>query len=276
MNYNDIQHETWRQFHKAAMESWKRNEKIIHSAHMDNIHVLEKFSERIPTLEELSQLVSPLGWDVQYVDGYTAPWIIADLLANKTLPVSSSIRPIDKLHFADEPDLIHDVFGHFPILFDDSVRSRIEHWASIAVKTPIDTLDRASFYINKAAVDKARFSSKEYEVLENTSKEIQSLIIPKPSKFSLMDRFYFWCFEFGILQTNGNTKVFGAGLLSSLSELEKLNNDGLLAGNICLEKLNAEYEIADEQKNYLVADSFSQYDFVLRELTTDRGNLWMA
>lgn len=275
MNYSDIEHETWRQFHKAAMDSWKRNEKIIHKAHMANIHVLEKFSERIPTIDELSDLVADVGWKVAYVDGYTAPWVIADLLSKKTLPVSSSIRPIDKLHFADEPDLIHDVFGHFPILFDDEVRVKIESWAELAVSTPTDTLDRASYYINKAAVDKSRFSNKQYEVLENTSKEIQSLMIPKPSKFSLLDRFYFWFFEFGILHTGRDTKVFGAGLLSSLSELEKLNCNTVQTNKICYDSLTAQYEIADEQKSYLVAESFSEYDKVFSQLTDSRGSACM-
>ena len=267
MNYNSVQHETWKQFYQAAMSSWKRNEKIIHDAHMANVHVLEKFSDRIPTIDELNDLVSSVGWKVSYVDGYTAPWIIAELLSKKTLPVSSSIRPLDKLHFADEPDLIHDVFGHFPILFDDGVRAKIETWAKLAVSTPCDTLDKAAYYINKAAVDKARFTTNEYGVLEQTAKDIHSLTLPKPSKFSLLDRFYFWFFEFGILKIQGETKIFGAGLLSSLSELEKIQNEVIDVTSICFKKLNSDYEIADKQKVYLVGENFSDYERVFEEIS---------
>ena len=93
----------------------------------------------------------------------------------------------------------------------------------MAVSTPSD-IDKAAYYINKAAVDKARFTTSEYGVLEQTAKDIHSLTLPKPSKFSLLDRFYFWFFNLRFSKS-GETKIFGAGLLSSLSELEKIQNE---------------------------------------------------
>ena len=140
MLYTESEQSTWREFYKTALKNWESNKDIIHEGHLNNIKVLSDFSNKIPSLVELNEVLKPISWKAEYVDGYTAPWLIAAMLSRKTLPISRSIRPKDKIFFADEPDLIHDVFGHFPILFHTEIRELIEAWSKLAVSSNIDVL----------------------------------------------------------------------------------------------------------------------------------------
>ena len=266
MFYTASEHNTWREFYQSALENWEENSEIIHDGHLNNIKVLHSFCSRIPTLAELNEILKPISWQAKYVDGYTAPWLIAEMLSKNTLPISRSIRPKEKIYFADEPDLIHDVFGHFPILFNKEIRERIEAWSKVAVSSSIDVLDKASYYLNKAAVDRNRFDLDTYKLLEQTSKNVSKIIKPHPSRFGLLDRFYFWFFEFGILNLEGKSKVFGAGLLSSLEELNTIRAGKFSRQKINYNSLTKSYEISDQQTNYLFGDNFSEYDCVLKEI----------
>lgn len=68
------------------------------------------------------------------------------------MPVSQKIRPSNALHFAREPDFIHDIFGHFPVLFSEEYRDLLSAWTEQSSFLPIYEGDRANYHLNKMMV----------------------------------------------------------------------------------------------------------------------------
>ncbi|RZA25909.1 MAG: hypothetical protein EOP10_05345 [Proteobacteria bacterium] len=265
--YSEENHETWRNFFKEARKSWATHNSIIHPFYRDNAYRLEEFSNRIPTLDQLNSALSAIGWSSRYVDGLVPGWEIADLLQNKIMPVSRKIRPAEELHFASEPDLIHDIFGHFPTLFADEYRDLLSRWARPSSALPIYEGDRANYHLNKMMVlYNGLISDKSQEELILSSKHLCNFLVQNPTPSQTFDKAYFWIFEFGIIQQADQRLVLGAGILSSLNELEKL-----AFGDCELEELNSEnilesYNISSHQDKYLVVPYLDRFHAILEEI----------
>ena len=76
----------------------------------------------------------------------------------------------------------------------------------------------------------------------------------------LLARLYWYTVEFGLIDTPGGLRVYGAGILSSPGEVQRalVDPSPLRIGFDLRRVLRTRYEIDDFQKTYFVIDSFGQ------------------
>lgn len=261
--------ETWLDFSRAFFSHIRRFDHLLHPSYRNNLHVLHDFSGRIPTLADIKHILHPFGWTAQYVDGYAPPWRIARMVARRIMPVSHRIRPKNEIMFAREPDFIHDLFGHLPTLCDAEYRRLLLRWASGATKETVTPIDRAQYHLNKLTVQSQDQVPRDaFDRLQSANQSLAAFSQRRPSRLFRQDKIYFWMFEFGMIESLGEKKIFGAGILSSLSELEKIATQPILTARLTPESCQTHYNISSEQNRYLVMPTMAAYDEFLDEMSS--------
>lgn len=266
-SYSAEDQETWRKFYGAMEKVWHGYAAILHPFYRQHVGRMEVFRHRIPQLSEINALLESIGWRAAYVEGLAPPWVIARSLHEKVLPISKSIRAPHEIFFASEPDLIHDIFGHLPSLFDPDYRNLLGTWAAAAASFPISAVDQTNYHLNKLIVQsQGRIEAEGLGFLEKAAAGIEQFISLYPSPSSIFEKTYFWIFEFGLIRVESRVQVLGAGLLSSLNELDRIH-----AGNFALRELSSEsimssYNISSLQEGYLAASSIGHCYELIRAM----------
>jgi phenylalanine-4-hydroxylase len=82
-----------------------------------------KLSERgIPDMAGLSDRLQKItGWRVVPVVELVPDDVFFDHLANRRFPAGAFIRSEEEMDYLKEPDIIHDIFGHVPLLANPSL-----------------------------------------------------------------------------------------------------------------------------------------------------------
>lgn len=194
--YSEANHEAWRKLFARMQPRW---EKYANEHFMWGIENLALDPNAVPRLEEVNQFLNPLtGFKAKAVSGYVPAFQFFDSLRNREFPTTITIRRADKLDYLPEPDIFHDIAGHVPMHTD---------------KAFADTLVR----FGEAAHTAAEIAQSIRDEDERAHK-IANII-------KAMARFFWFTIEFGLMRgKNGETKVYGSGLLSSFERSSIASN----------------------------------------------------
>lgn len=178
--------------------------------------------DRIPKFEEVNEeLYAATGWELVPVPGLVPAHAFFTHLATKAFPVTHWMRPKERMNYLQEPDLFHDMFGHVPLLMN-----------------PVFSQYLAAF--GRGGCRAFRLGDK--NCLENLA------------------RLYWYTVEFGLMKQKQETKIYGAGILSSPGEVvfsidsPSPNRLGFDMKRI----MQTDFIISDYQQSYWVIDSFDQ------------------
>lgn len=258
---------TWQQFFVSIEKCWSQYAHMIHPFYFNHINKLREFTKTIPSLSDVQEMLKPIGWQAVHVEGYAPPWEISRMYDQQTVAISKTIRTPEEVDFANEPDLIHDFFGHLPCLFSPEYRTLLKAWSAAASKAPVSELDKAYYHLNKViAQTEGHIESKDLEHLKKASKEISFFTSQSPTPVLIFDHAYFWIFEFGIVKHNQGIQVLGAGLLSSLNELKKLAAGDFFKASLDAKSARSSYHISVQQDGYLMAENIDQYFSILKDI----------
>jgi phenylalanine-4-hydroxylase len=227
--YTSEEHMTWRTFISRHEERAQNNGVDVFSKGLKQLSFSRK---TIPEIMSVSQVIKgSSGYELILVDKLLPPIDFFNLLKQSKFPVSISIRPKIQLEFytSENPDLIHDLFGHCPFLID---------------KSYADFLRRLSEY--------------SYKKIRN---------FPQAEKY--LSRFYWYTIEFGLVQTPEGIKAYGAGILPSQTESSNALESGKKRQELFNidEILESDFEVTQTQKIYYVIENMQfLYDFNLKIL----------
>jgi len=192
--------------------------------------------KRIPKFKDVSeQLADSTGWEIVGVSGFVPNEIFFKHFVNKRFPVSCSIRSLDDSHFEEYPDLFHDIYGHTPLLICPEVSDILLACASGILK----------------AIDIGR---------EDLVKRIVAA--------------YWFSLEVGLVKEQGDVRVYGAAIASSVNEsLHAIDDKSPNLIRFDLDRvMRTEYDMLDLQQTYFVLDdiadlqNLAEQDFFERAL----------
>ncbi len=238
--YSEANHDAWRKLFARMQPRW---EKYANEHFMRGIENLALDPNAVPRLEDVNQFLNPLtGFKAKAVSGYVPAFQFFDSLRNREFPTTITIRRADKLDYLPEPDIFHDIAGHVPMHTD---------------KAFADTLVR----FGEAAHTAAEIAQGIREEDERAHK-IANII-------KAMARFFWFTIEFGLMRgKNGETKVYGSGLLSSFGEIEYcIESPDVQRYPVQLEwVVNQYFEIDKYQPLLFIVDSFDHLFSLVDEL----------
>ena len=224
--YTAADHETWRKLYA------RQSALLPGLAARRFIELLPQLdaAQSIPRFEDINARLMPAtGWQLVGVPGLIPEVPFFTLLANKRFPVTDWIRTPAEFDYVVEPDIFHDLFGHVPLLFDASNADHIAAYGQGALKA---------------------------HALENSDPSCKGAV-------EHLARLYWYTIEFGLLREAGQSRAYGAGLLSSPGELQHcvqseeplrlmLTNESEL-----LRCMGSSYKIDTFQSQYFVINDFA-------------------
>lgn len=186
-----------------------------------------KISEReIPQLSEISKTLDsgPTHMHLVPAEGALDYVYFYQYIENRGFPVTQFIRHGSNPEFTPEPDIVHDCLGHVPPLVN------------------------ASYADFLTMIGKAAMIAKRSE---------------KPDVVFALKRFSWFSTEFGLIDEGGETKIFGAGILSSCGEIPfSLSSDVLRRPFETKVVVETDYNPSQMQDKLFIIPS---YEFLWKE-----------
>lgn len=99
-------------------------EKLSNTLHPNEV---VKFSELDAELLQNTQ------WSIEVVRGLIPVEHFFQLLAQKKFCSSTWLRNLDQLDYLEEPDMFHDIFGHIPLLMDETFASFMQFFGQLGL-----------------------------------------------------------------------------------------------------------------------------------------------
>lgn len=131
--YTPADHEVWQVLFERQMQKLPA---IASQDYLDGIEKAGFTAEHIPNFDkEINPKLQALtGWTVVACEGLVPIKEFFELLADKKFPASTWLRTMEQLEYLEEPDMFHDIFGHVPLLSNQSICHFLQELARIALR----------------------------------------------------------------------------------------------------------------------------------------------
>lgn len=269
--------EVWGRVLRNLETLWKTTEKRFFANYLSGLERLKISASRIPSLSDVNQMLSEIGWQAVYVDGMVDDHLYHEMQSHSYFPVARRLRSLRDIDHSAAPDFIHDVIGHLPMLFEADYRSLINTWARRAFAAPRDKID-----VDMSRGLAALIEAKERDVLdpaeiEDKTIELQDLHRKarrkRPSQAARYHRFYAWAIELGVIADDRDgIRVCGSAALSSRGELQKLFNGETQLISFIDNALNTPVDYTEPQNSLFFVRGFSEYRDVLESIQPGAGS----
>lgn len=218
--------ETWYEFSKKIKGLHLKYRTYMHDSYLEGLENFAYSEYRIPSLSMLSSCLERWGWRAIWVNGYVPSGVYASLIARGYFPIACVIRKKAFLEHSPSPDFIHDIWGHLPLLCNQTYNQYIKEIATAIENSETNKFDQVLYEAElkashlKQAIE-SPYSS-EFISAQQVLSQAQEMANKFPSQQMKLSRMFLWSIEFGLMGTlSKSLKIIGAGILSA--PLEYLN-----------------------------------------------------
>ncbi len=244
---------------------------LTNNAHPTYFEGLEKTGiglESIPKIEDINIKLNQLGWQAVAVDGFLPPAVFMEFQARKVLAIALNIRSFEHMLYTPAPDIIHESAGHAPFLVDIDYAEFLQRFGELGMQAVSNQhdLDIYEAVRQLSIVKESSSSSKdEIDAAQQLVKELQNKKVA-PSEANLLARLHWWTVEYGLVGDTADYAIYGAGLLSSLSESQGCVDDKAVKKlPLTLNAVRTSYDITQPQPQLFVTESCRHLSQVLAE-----------
>ena len=266
---SEIDWSTWSQLIRELSLARQRNINWFSDGYLYGVDSISLSPKSIPDIEEINNALCHVGWEAVYVEGMIPSDKYVEMQLRKILPITFSIRDNSSIYYSVTPDFIHDLMGHVCMMFDESFRLLIEEWTRkhVSIVPSIIELEAGQATVELVEVSKCHnFDIAKVDEKRSKWLYLNQLCDKQKSRFALMQRFYAWAIEFGILLADNHPKLLGTASLSSVFEQNRIFNNNVSLRPFHKEALNTPADYSRIQDTFFVADSFEEYFDVLQSI----------
>lgn len=258
----------WKKFVSNQYVLLKTQSNYIETAYISGFYELGLSPDYIPNLVEINQVLQTAGWSAVYVNGYIPAKAYAHFISLKIFPISKSIRKIYQIDHAPMPDFIHDIMGHLPLLLTNQYQEFLQQITYLMTHNQGNKLDEALFQANLELANLKNVAHPNKILVQNQLEKIKRInheLKTNPSVVSFLNRMFLWSIEFGLIGTTKEYRCFGAGILSSPTELNYVCQRKPKILPYSLKVIDYDIDFINFQSNYFVATDFDQHINVLKQ-----------
>ena len=188
-SYTPEDFEVWQILFNRQFEQLKTLASI---AYLEGIEKVNFSANKIPNYLETNILLKKLtGWKIHVVPGLIDNRPFFELMQNKRFCASTWLRKRDQLDYLEEPDMFHDIFGHVPLLSNQSVCYFLEELARITLRfveneEAIEYIARIYWYTVEFGLIKENEQMKIYGagILSSSGESVYSMKSPHPQRLN--------------------------------------------------------------------------------------------
>jgi phenylalanine-4-hydroxylase len=224
--------------------------------------------DRIPRIDDMNKKLQAFGWGAVPVSGFIPPAAFMEFQSLGILPIASDMRSVDHILYTPAPDIVHEAAGHAPILINDQFAAYLKKYADVARKAIISKQDLDQYEAIRVLSDVKEnpMSSTEQIAQAETHLEQVSQAITKISEAGWLSRMNWWTAEYGLIGELNRPRIFGAGLLSSVSEAKQCLGASVKKIPLSIDCVDMGYDITEPQPQLYVTRDFETLHHVLEGL----------
>lgn len=147
--YKEEDHQVWQILYERQMPNLPDK---ATQAYLDGIQKIGFKSNEVPRFEDINKaLQETTGWQIHVVPGLIPAREFFELLADRKFCATTWLRKMNELDYLEEPDMFHDVFGHIPLLTNQSLCDFVVRLSKTALKhfesqAALDAIARLYWY----------------------------------------------------------------------------------------------------------------------------------
>lgn len=255
----------WRYLLKHLSQHLAR---CAHPVYLEGLRRTGIALDHIPSIDEMNVSLAALGWRAVVVDGFVPPAIFMEFQALKVLVIALEMRSVDNLMYTPAPDIVHEAAGHAPFIVDVDYAEFLQRFGEVGMKAISSQHDLDVYEaIRHLSVVKESIASTAGEI-DEAEAQLQAVLArdEEPSEASLLSRLHWWTVEYGLVGELDDYRIFGAGLLSSLSEsVHCLDDEKVQKLPLTVNAVTSNYDITTQQDRLYITKSCKHLSQVLNE-----------
>ncbi len=263
-HYNPMDQAVWRYVMRQNVSYLPS---VCHGSYLEGLEKTGLSIDHIPSMSGMNRILKDIGWYAVAVDGFIPPSVFMEFQANNVLVIAADIRQINHIGYTPAPDILHEAAGHAPIIADPKYAFYLKKFGEIGSKAFSSHHDIELFEsIRKLSILKESPSTKK-DIIQKAEDEVLKLQSKQHelSEMSKIRNLHWWTVEYGLIGPLNNPKIYGAGLLSSISESANCLKSNVKKIPYSILASDVTFDITTEQPQLFVAKDFDHINDVLDE-----------
>ena len=262
--YTHIDQAVWRYVMRISFPYFK---KYAHESYVKGIEMVGIPMDKIPKIDEMDQKLDSFGWGAVSVKGFIPPIIFMEFLARKVLPIAVDIRTSKNITYTPAPDIIHEAAGHAPIIANKDYADYLSAYGEISQKAIESKYDAEQYEIVRKLSLLKDNPNADPKILNKIENKFKNLSKKKTwlSEASELARMNWWTIEYGLVGDLTKPKIYGAGLLSSVSESVTSLTKNVKKIPLNKNCIKQPYNITEPQPQLFVTKDFKKLKTILIE-----------
>jgi phenylalanine-4-hydroxylase len=263
-SYTAQDHALWRY---VMRQNVRYLSNVAHESYLDGLRKTGISLDRIPMMYGMNRILRDIGWAAVAVDGFIPPSAFMEFQAFNVLVIAADIRPIDQIGYTSAPDIIHEAAGHAPIIANPAYASYLKRFGEIGTRAFSSANDfRMYEAIRHLSILKADpYSEKQMITDAETAIAFLEKNLGEPSELAQIRNLHWWTVEYGLIGDLDHPRIYGAGLLSSISESYYCMQPKVKKIPYTLEAVRYSFDITEPQPQLFVTPDFDTLTRVLEE-----------
>ena len=215
--YTEIDQAVWRFIMKISVPFFMEN---AHKSYINGLKMVGLPIDNIPRVDEMDRKLDNYDWGAVTVKGFIPPIIFMEFLSRKVLPIAVDMRTNKHITYTPAPDIIHEAAGHAPIIADNDYAEYLCSYGEVAQKAIQSKYDSDLYDIIRKLSEMKENPNTAPDELKKIEEEFEKKSSDncRISEATELARMNWWTIEYGLVGSLDNPKIYGAGLLSSVSE----------------------------------------------------------
>lgn len=263
--YTSMDHASWRFILKLSQDFFAKH---AHQKYLDGLSETGISVDRIPLIQEMDKALGRFGWRAVAVSGFIPPGVFMEFLALGILPIACDMRSLEHLAYTPAPDIVHEAAGHAPIIADPDYARYLKSYGEISRKAIYSSKDMAVYHAIRELSEVKEDPKSTIDQIAESQKRLESAVsdVDYVSEAAELSRMGWWTFEYGLVGSLADPKIYGAGLLSSIGESYHCLGAEVKKLPLSLQCIVTDYDITRPQPQLFVAKDFSDLIQVLEHL----------
>lgn len=263
--YTAIDQALWRFVMRISRQFFNLH---AHPTYAQGVEATGMSLNHIPLISEMDEALKKIGWRAVAINGFIPPSVFLEFQALKILAIACDIRKLENLGYTPSPDIIHEAAGHAPIIADPAYRHYLESYGEVARHAMISKDDLGLYEAIFQLSEIKENPSSTLQKIDQAQKHLDQVVarLGEPSEAALLTRMAWWTNEYGLVGDVHNPRIYGAGLLSSVSESYHCLGDQVKKIPFSLKAvIETSYDITRPQPQLFVAKDFKEIEEALEE-----------
>ena len=263
-DYTSQNHAVWRYVMRINVDYLS---KVAHSSYSEGLKKTGISIDYIPRMDGMNRILKDIGWAAVSVDGFIPPNAFMEFQAYNVLVIASDIRTIDHIKYTPAPDIIHEAAGHAPIISNPEYAEYLRRFGEIGSKAISSSKDYEIYEaIRILSILKEDPNAKLKEVIDAQNKvEFLQNDMGELSEMAQIRNLHWWTVEYGLIGKLTSPKIYGAGLLSSISESKSCLDSSVTKLPYTIKAATQNFDITKPQPQLFVTPDFAYLSLVLEQ-----------